>query len=158
MQRLIGATPGRGLTRRRHPYGTVLPIVQALEDRRLLSVSAHNLVGPFAAGDTYTYMHLDSTGGFDDVVVVGPTTFNGQNVTEIDTYTSSNNPVPHTAPVKSYSSFDATGQYLNHGTIVTDAAGNATSSVTYTPGNVLLPAQLNAGQTYMFTWSTPVIT
>ena len=46
----------------------------------------------------------------DDVVVVGPTTFNGQNVTEIDTYTSSNNAVPHTAPVKSYSSFDATGQ------------------------------------------------
>ena len=153
MQSRNGILHGRRVAQSRTADKTVLPIVQALEDRRLLSVSAHNLVGPLAAGDTYTYKHLDTAGGFDDVIVVGPTTFNGQNVTEIDTYTSpSHSRAPHGAG-QGFSAFDAAGQYLNFGTIVTDDAGNATSTVTYTPGNVLFPAELNAGQTYMFTWS-----
>src|SRR3954468_12666648 len=152
MERLIGTTSRRRAARARHTCEITLPVVQLLEARRLLSVSAHDLVGSFAAGNTYNYKDIGS-GHFNDVVIVGPTTFAGRDVTETDTFFGATSPVAHTMPVKSYSAFDATGQYVAYGTIVTDASGNATSTVTYTAGNVLLPAQLNAGQTYTFTWA-----
>src|SRR3954468_24701742 len=104
MERLIGT-----ISRRRPPVGyrpfasfTVLPVIQSLEDRRLLSVSAQTLVGPFSAGATYSYKD-SATGQFTDIVVIGPATFYGLNVTEADTYTGSATPVPRTMPVKNYS-------------------------------------------------------
>jgi hypothetical protein len=152
MESLIGR-----MSRRRHA-GTrtsftsvnVLPVIQSLEDRRLLSVSAQTLVGPLSAGSTYSYKDA-ATGQFTDIVVVGPTTFNGQNAIEADTYTAAASPVPRTMPVKNYVAFDAMGQYVQFGTVITDAGGNETLTVTYPTGNVRLPAQLAAGQTYTLT-------
>src|SRR3954470_14253429 len=87
MHRLLIANRRRAV-RGNHPSDlTVLPVVQSLEARCLLSVSAHSLVGSFAAGNTYNYKEIGS-GHFNDVVIVGPATFAGRNVTETNTFFS----------------------------------------------------------------------
>ncbi len=156
MGQIIAVTRNLCIARMRLAHGAARPIVQALEGRRLLSVSGADLVGPETPGNTYSYQIVES-GEFQHTVIVGPATFNGHAVVERHDFTSTSSNVPQSPPVKNFNAFNDSGQYIHYGSSSTEENGDATV-ITVASGNVLVPGQLVAGQTYSFNWAPDTIT
>lgn len=126
-------------SRRRLSLASRRALAESLESRTLFSVSGDILTGPFTVpGVTWTYATADNdghTGSLTDTVV-GPTTFNGQNVYELDSGVN--------GAVRTFVGFDGAGNYVTFGSISHLGSG-VTETVTYTQPGDGYPAQLNAG-------------
>jgi hypothetical protein len=124
-------------------------LVESLESRCLLSVSASTLLGSLTPGSKLTYsISGNGVSGTSTITVKGPATFNGHNATETDSV-SSNAP---SDVAKSYFGLDASGNAVSYGSTGTDQLGAFTD--TNTPPAIDFPATMTGGTTYTENWST----
>ena len=115
--------------------------IEALESRRMLSVTAQQLYAPIAVkGTQWTYTQQVQPGDTATLVdtVAGPATFQGQSVTEVDTVATDDGT---TEMATQYVGFTAAG-FVTYGQV------EGTSTISYSPALVNIPASLSAGQTY----------
>jgi fibronectin-binding autotransporter adhesin len=123
--------------------------MEALEPRRMLSVSSASLAPLLTVGTTYTYRETSSDPTVTNVVtfgetVKGPATFNGQAVTELDS-TISNSDGSGTGSGQSFSGSDGNGNVISYGSVLNIPGGTLLS--TYTPPQVSYSGALTAGVT-----------
>ncbi len=117
-------------------------MVELLEQRHLLSVSASTLAGPaFTPGNTWTYQVTTAQGDAATFTrtVIGPTTYQGHAVTEVDSTLGS-------LTGKSYIGFDANGDLVDFGE--DSRTTSTTQTDVYTPYQLSLPAEMTAGVVY----------
>jgi hypothetical protein len=131
--------------------GACKPTIEPLEARQLLSASAKTLIGPtLVTGAVATYETLTNGTVFDKNTqkVVGPATFDGQHVVEIESTGSQ----PGTGAIittYSYSSLTSAGLLVYGTTGSTQIDGTeSTVTTTYSPAEVELPGRMVAGTSY----------
>jgi hypothetical protein len=158
---LIAASSRRGLgfarqerlrrTSRRAFLGSGAIAVETLEGRQLMSVSANTLAGRAAtAGTVYTYETLSGKTVIlkSTQKVLGPASFDGQNV--VETLITGAPPGGSATTIShSYSTLNGAG-WLVYGTTGTTQNGGTQSSniTTYSPPEVLLPGTMAVGTPY----------
>jgi hypothetical protein len=124
----------------RHPRRAA---AEWLEPRQLLSISPSSLIGPYnVAGTTWAYTGTSAQGdtGSYTQTVIGPATFNGTAVNEIDTnYTA-------TAYDQLYYGFDSAGDYVLYGS--DDHTASDVTHIVYSPYETIFPATMDAGVAY----------
>lgn len=104
-----------------------------------MSVSASTLTGPFnVAGATWTYAVTADNGDTNTLTetAVGPTTFNGQSVYELDSGVNS--------AIHTYVGIDGAGNYVTYGSVSQLGSGTV-ETVTYTQPGDGYPAELSFG-------------
>ncbi len=115
---------------------------ELLEQRMLLSVSASTLAGPlFTPGTSWTYQLTTAAGDKATFTrtVIGPTTFNGVAVTEVDSTIGK-------ASGKNYIGYNAAGDLVQYGQDSFSTLGD--DHETYSPYTLFLPMSLTAGVAY----------
>ncbi len=109
---------GRGAAKRNQKIWRATASVESLERRQLMSVTAHTLRGPLDAGDTWTYQETStdnqSVVATNVQTVIGPTTFQGNQATEVDSVTT-NNQNSDSSTNQQFTAFDSSGDYVQFG-------------------------------------------
>jgi hypothetical protein len=122
--------------------------IEQLESRQLMSVTASFLRGPDTTpGAQWSYAVNNGQGQTGTFVqqVVGPATVNGTSATEIDDGVNLGS-----LTTKAYFGTDGSGDLVNYQQVATPQAG-VTSTDTYSPYEVSLPASMAPGVNYTFT-------
>jgi hypothetical protein len=125
---------------------------ESLEDRRLLSVSAANLLGPRTAGATWTYQ-ISASGKTSTSTskVIGSALVAGIKSLEIDTTVKLST---STSVVKDYSTLGSGGLRRQKNVVIVTGSGfSSNSSTVPVPAATELPAALSAGHTYKYVWT-----
>src|SRR5438270_1558926 len=120
--------------------------VEALEARRLLSVSAAALAFPLTPGAKWSTQ--DNDGSTDDYTVAGKTTFNSQaNLTKVQDITDTPGQIGSDTS-SSFAAFDGANNFVDYGSIdvsvdtSVDPAVTNTTTEMLTPGFIVYPATM----------------
>ena len=132
--------------RRRHGGNGRRAHSEPLEPRRLLSVTAASIAGPYdVAGTHWEYAATDGSGNTATLVetAAGPTTYNGNACYDLA--------IGPTAASHDYGTIDGAGDYVSYGGITVTGANTQTD--VYSPYETALPAVMEAGTPYTSTYT-----
>jgi hypothetical protein len=139
-------------------------VIQQLESRLLMSVTASTLYGPdLREGTTLAYVDLYNgapvTNGVTDTsaVVKGTTTYAGNTAVEVDITSNSVTPPTEDGGTPTYDTSVAKGffGYTSQGLVTYgETVDSVTGKTVYTPAAVQLPPVMVAGQAYPSSYST----
>ena len=144
----------QNLRLRKRRARTICSVIESLEKRQLMSITASSLLGDsIETGTVETYQAISSgtVVGTSTRTVIGDTTFNGNAATESDTVTHSSNASANTLTDKDYGTLTSDG-YVDYGDVssTTNSSGGIinTDSDTYSPAQLVFPATIEAGTPY----------
>ena len=134
-------------------------LIEKLEDRRLLSVSASVIAGPTAVGDTFSYGGVVNGKSIVTSVdtVVGTTTFNGTKALDISITDYANGKVTGTAQRFQSTSLTNGLYYFGKTTDSKEGTTDYTELHTFAPAELVSVPSIVAGKVYTATTKETIV-